>query len=111
MSQLTTHVLDTSLGKPASGVSIILYALHGERWDMIAEGVTDADGRVSGLLNKEYKLSGVYKMKFETNVYFFATNRQSFYPYVEITFEVDSNDHYHIPLLLNPFGYTTYRGS
>ena len=112
MSQLTTHVLDTSKGKPAAGISIILYRGENDEWTEIGRGVTNKDGRVSDLLSKEDKLEHcIHKIRFETKDYFDSHQAQTFYPYVEIVFDVTSNEHYHVPLLLNPFGYSTYRGS
>ncbi|MEI6947213.1 hydroxyisourate hydrolase [Paraflavisolibacter sp. H34] len=112
MSQITSHILDTSHGKPASGVTVVLYRQHERKWEELARGVTDNDGRVKELLGKEAVLSfGAYKMKFLTKAYFDLYGLSSFYPYVEIVFEITSGEHYHIPLLLSPYGYTTYRGS
>ncbi|HNS11469.1 MAG TPA: hydroxyisourate hydrolase [Bacteroidia bacterium] len=113
MSQLTTHILDTSLGKPASGVKIILEKSGSDNtWTFLSEGTTDSDGRVNNLLNKESVLSpGNYKLKFDTASYFSGRNVKCFYPSVEIIFEISDSTHYHVPLLLNPFGYSTYRGS
>ncbi len=112
MSQINTHVLDTSRGKPAAGIAISLHRhLHND-WDMIAKGITNADGRIADLLPKDAALPiGIYKMKFETAAYFAITETKSFYPVVEIIFEISTTEHYHVPLLLNPFGYSTYRGS
>ena len=111
MSQITTHILDTSLGKPAEGVTIILYHGGNDVWTEIARGTTDADGRIKVLLHKSPLEEGIYKLRFETKDYFDNKQVKTFYPYVEITFEIDSAEHYHVPLLLNPFGYSTYRGS
>jgi 5-hydroxyisourate hydrolase len=112
MSQLTTHILDTTKGKPAQGVTIVLYQQQNNSWKEIAKNVTNADGRIPDLLGKDVLLGfGIYKMKFETAEYFGNQEIQTFYPYVEIIFSITSNEHYHIPLLLNPFGYSTYRGS
>ncbi len=112
MSQITTHILDTTKGKPASGVSIILYADHGGEWKEMARGITNADGRIPDLLAKDVILEhAVYKMKFETRPYFDQQGIKTFYPFVEIVFSIDAKEHYHIPLLLNPYGYSTYRGS
>ena len=112
MSQLTTHILDTTKGKPAQGVTIILYQGENDEWTELARGVTDSDGRVIGLLKKEVLLQqGIYKMRFETKDYFDKKAIATFYPYVEIVFDIVTNEHYHVPLLLNPFGYSTYRGS
>jgi 5-hydroxyisourate hydrolase len=112
MSQLTTHILDTSIGKPATGIIIILYRGGNDEWNEITRGVTDSDGRIPDLLQDNAALErGIYKMRFETKDYFDKVQVKTFYPYIEIIFEIDSSDHYHIPLLLNPFGYSTYRGS
>jgi len=112
MSQITTHILDTTKGKPASDVTIILYHGENDEWTEIARGSTNNDGRIADLLNKEQVLQiGIYKMRFETKDYFDKDRILTFYPYVEIVFDIQSTEHYHIPLLLNPFGYSTYRGS
>jgi 5-hydroxyisourate hydrolase len=112
MSQLTTHILDTTKGKPASGVTIILYQQKNNSWTELAKGITNGDGRIPDLLSKDTILeAGFYKMKFETKSYFDKDRIASFYPYVEIVFDITAKEHYHIPLLLNPFGYSTYRGS
>ncbi|MDQ6903053.1 MAG: hydroxyisourate hydrolase [Bacteroidota bacterium] len=111
MSQVTTHVLDTSQGKPARGVKIILSNWE-EEWQTMAGGSTDNDGRIMDLLEKNVALrKGIYKLKFETKSYFDVQGIATFYPYVEIIFEIKDGEHYHVPLLLNPFGYSTYRGS
>lgn len=112
MSQLTTHILDTTKGKPAVGVSIILYNGSNDEWIELTRGITNADGRIPDLLKGgEILQEGIYKMRFETKDYFDKDQVKTFYPYVEIIFEITSAEHYHIPLLLNPFGYSTYRGS
>ena len=112
MSQLTTHILDTTKGKPAEGVSIVLFQQSNENWKQLTMASTNADGRIPNLLNKDVMLeSGNYKLKFETKEYFEKQGIQTFYPFVEITFTITGSEHYHIPLLLNPFGYSTYRGS
>ena len=112
MSQLTTHILDTTKGKPAQGVTILLFQQHSDGWKQLTIGTTNADGRIPNLLQKDSILEpGVYKMKFETKEYFEKQGVQTFYPFVEITFTITGSEHYHVPLLLNPFGYSTYRGS
>ena len=112
MSQLTTHILDTTKGKPAAGVTIILFHQQHDHWIEVSKGITNADGRIPDLLPEEILLEkGNYKMQFETKAYFEAMKVDAFYPVVEIIFEMSSADHYHVPLLLNPFGYSTYRGS
>ena len=112
MSQITTHILDTTKGKPAAGVTIALLQQAGDNWQEIARNVTNSDGRIPDLLPREKQVElGVYKMKFYTEEYFAQAGTANFYPFVEIVFNVASNEHYHVPLLLNPFGYSTYRGS
>ena len=112
MSQITSHILDTAKGKPAANVHLKLEKKENNAWQTLATGTTNADGRVSDLLGKEVILAvGIYKMVFDTEGYFQAQNAVSFYPIVEIVFNVKDASHYHIPLLLSPFGYTTYRGS
>ncbi len=112
MSQITTHILDTSLGKPAQDVPIELLQHEKDKWISIAKGRTNLDGRVANLLPKERVLkAGIYKLIFDVDSYHEQSD-DSFYPFVEITFKVDEGgEHYHVPLLLNPFGYSTYRGS
>ncbi len=117
MSQLTTHILDTSAGKPAEGVTIVLLVQEPKDpvtagWRQIAIGTTNRDGRIPDFLPADKVLEpAVYRLKFETKEYFEKQAIQTFYPFIEITFTVTDGDHYHVPLLLNPFGYSTYRGS
>lgn len=113
MSQITTHILDTARGTPAAGVALALYQEQSSGWVKLAEGVTDDDGRVGGLLARTEALpAGVYRMHFATADYFGGRGLPVFYPYVDVVFTLDgSADHYHIPLLLAPYGYSTYRGS
>ncbi len=113
MSAITTHVLDTSLGKPAAGVAVTLEKQEGGVWKTLASGTTNADGRAAELLPANAALAaGTYRLHFDTAAYFRARGVESFYPHVEIVFIVkDAAQHYHVPLLLSPFGYSTYRGS
>jgi 5-hydroxyisourate hydrolase len=112
MSHITTHILDTTKGKPAQGVTIVLFGQAANNWQELARGTTNADGRIADLLPQEQVLTaGTYKMKFFTKEYFDQFGAATFYPFVEIVFDITGPEHYHIPLLLNPFGYTTYRGS
>jgi hydroxyisourate hydrolase len=112
MSQITTHILDTSLGKPAKGIRINLEEKSGNDWNVIGSGITNDDGRITDLLTNEVKLKhGIYRMVFEVKPYFDKQNVKSFYPGITVEFEVSEDRHYHVPLLLNPFGYSTYRGS
>jgi 5-hydroxyisourate hydrolase len=112
MSQITTHILDTTRGLPAGGVTIKMYEKTGMEWIEIASGITDRDGRIKDLLKPEVFLPmGTYKMHFAVKEYFMIHGMEVFYPFVDIVFDIRSKEHYHIPLLLNPFGYSTYRGS
>ena len=112
MSQITTHILNTTIGKPAAGITIILYRGENDEWTELKRGRTNEDGRINDLLAKDALLQkGIYKLRFETKDYFDKIQVPTFYPFVEIVFDIQSSEHYHIPLLLNPFGYTTYRGS
>lgn len=123
MSAITTHVLDTSLGKPAAGVAVQLSrretiptaeggARAAESFVVLATATTNGDGRISGWLAPGPLEPGVYRLSFDTATYFSATQRTSFYPSVEVIFEVSASEaHYHVPLLLSPYGYSTYRGS
>lgn len=112
MSQVTSHVLDTTVGKPAAGMVIILSAFQNEEWRENSRGVTNKDGRVTDLLKPDVSLeSGIYRLRFETGQYFKMKSLATFYPYVDIVFDIQAAEHYHVPLLLSPFGYSTYRGS
>jgi 5-hydroxyisourate hydrolase len=113
MSQITTHVLDTSKGLPAEGIKISLQSPAGEdQWEDITSGITNNDGRIEGFLpNDKVIKPGIYRMLFDTKAYFDNNKIKGFYPYVPIIFEILDTEHYHIPLLLNPYGYSTYRGS
>ena len=112
MSQLTTHILNTTLGKPAEGVVIELSQKNGDSWKALSSGLTNSDGRVGDLLPKgEIMQPGIYRLVFHTGDYFKKINTACFYPQVAIEFQVSDASHYHVPLLLNPYGYSTYRGS
>lgn len=111
---ITTHVLDTSSGKPAAGVSVRLYIQEAtDRWSILATGITNDDGRIGNLLPVDHVLkAGVYRMRFMTGDYFDHHQVSGFYPYADIVFTVrEAGEHFHIPLLLSPYGYSTYRGS
>jgi 5-hydroxyisourate hydrolase len=112
MSPITTHVLDTSRGRPATGIDARLYVRRNDAWEIIGRGVTDADGRIRDWLEPGAAVPGVYRITFETAAYFAAMGVRAFYPTVTVDFEVTAGErHYHVPLLLSPFGYSTYRGS
>lgn len=111
MSGITTHILDTSTGSPAAGVPVRLEQLVGEEWTLRGTGLTDDDGRLRDLLSGPAE-PGTWRIHFDTGVYFTSTRREGFYPFVDVVFSVAEGEaHYHVPLLLNPFGYSTYRGS
>mmetsp|Transcript_10200 Transcript_10200/g.15368 ORF Transcript_10200/g.15368 Transcript_10200/m.15368 type:complete len:133 (+) Transcript_10200:56-454(+) len=120
---LTTHVLDTSIGRPAANLKIELFVLTSTDaqtkepcWELLGAGSTNKDGR---LVNSIYPLeknefeAATYRLRFHTSSYFSSQQVKGFYPWADVVFEIDSDttEHYHVPLLLNPFGYSTYRGS
>jgi len=114
MKRISTHVLDTTRGKPASGVPVTLECLNSSgKWSTVSSAQTDQDGRCGQLLpDKQIFREGVYRLRFDTATYFAACGQQGIYPVVEIMFHVPEGEaHFHIPLLLSPNGYTTYRGS
>jgi 5-hydroxyisourate hydrolase len=114
MSAITTHILDISSGRPAAGVVIMLeHETPEEGWQFVAKGVTDGDGRLR-LLQESDEIfpTGHYRLTFDTGAYFAQQQVEAFYPQVTVAFIVrDAAQHYHVPLLLSPFGYSTYRGS
>lgn len=112
MSGISTHVLDTARGRPAAGVAVELQRADGAgTWCPLGRGRTDDDGRLTGLL-AHAPAPGRYRLCFDTGAYFAATGQTGFYPEVSVTFQITGEDgHYHVPLLLNPYGYSTYRGS
>ena len=112
MNTLSTHVLDTSLGRPASGVRISLERVGVADQITIGTGVTDANGRLADLAGSNALTAATYRLRFDVAEYFARTGRAALFPEVVIMFTVTAGDeHYHIPVLLSPFGYTTYRGS
>jgi len=114
MSAITTHVLDVTLGKPGAGIPVVLERkTHTAGWQALGNAITDIDGRASELLDTgEVFLPGHYRLIFETGPYFSVNNTDGFFPQVTIAFVVkDTTQHYHVPLLLGTYGYTTYRGS
>lgn len=111
-SHITTHALDTSKGIPAKRMPITLKAFRDEAWKPVSVGITNNDGRIVDVLPAGKILApGIYTMQFHTSNYYKNNNTKGFYPEVSIQFEVTDSTHYHIPLLINPFGYSTYRGS
>jgi 5-hydroxyisourate hydrolase len=112
MSPITTHVLDVSKGKPAAGVPVILERKKSDAtWENLSARLTDQDGRVKDLCDKALT-AGIYRITFDSGAYFAALKIASFYPSVTVLFEITApTEHHHVPLLLSPFGYSTYRGS
>jgi len=110
---ITTHVLDTSAGRPAAGVAVRLERQDGGRWDELSRAETNADGRVAALLPPGAAAGpGTFRLTFDVAGYFGARGQETFYATVAIEFVVrDTGQHYHVPLLVSPFGYSTYRGS
>jgi 5-hydroxyisourate hydrolase len=113
MSPLTTHILDARLGRPAAGVRVALEKQDAAgAWQLIASGATNDDGRLPTLLSPGTLTRGRHRLTFETGAYFAQQQAEHFYPRVTVEFEITAPDqHYHVPLLLSPFGYSTYRGS
>ena len=114
MSAITTHILDVAQGQPARGVPVTLERQNtASGWEVVGRGVTDADGRARDLLASDQPLTaGYYRLTFDTQTYFASQSVTGFYPAVTVVFAVrDATQHYHVPLLLSPFGYSTYRGS
>ena len=117
MSHVTTHVLDTSAGRPAEGVPVVLERAdpNGAGWEVVGRGVTDADGRQRELAPNGRRLAGGrYRLRFDTAAYFTRSGRRAFFPEVTVVFAIDEAQeraHEHVPLLLSPYGYSTYRGS
>lgn len=109
---ITTHVLDTSRGKPGANIQVDLERLDDTSWVAVGSGVTDDDGRNRTLTPQGPVQPATYRLRFHTAAYHAAKGEQGFFPVVEIQFQiVDGAAHYHVPLLLSPFGYSTYRGS
>ena len=117
MGRLSTHVLDTAKGKPAAGVRILLYRISGQSHRKVKEVVTNADGRTDGpLLEGDALEAGIYELVFQAGDYLRASGQAGegvlFLDEIPIRFGVpDASQHYHVPLLISPFGYSTYRGS
>ena len=120
MSTLSTHVLDTSLGKPAAGIPVLLERVRDPKSDpdehrdlTIGAGTTDDDGRLKEFVSAGAPLPpGTYRLRFDVGDYFTRTQRETFFPEVSVVFRIGVGEqHYHVPVLLSPFGYSTYRGS
>ena len=106
---ITTHVLDTTVGKPAVGMAVVLAIHKGSEWIRLADGYTDEHGRLTSLTDNVPIGPGVYRLTFDTGTY--HRNVNAFFPEVQVIFKVkDVGEHIHVPLLVSPFGYSTYRG-
>jgi 5-hydroxyisourate hydrolase len=110
---LSTHILDTSRGRPAAGIPVTLEERRGDIWLEVGTAVSDADGRVRTLVPEGREIQpGTHRLRFDVLEYLSGQGGRAFFPSVEISFHVESGaEHYHVPLLLSPFGYSTYRGS
>ena len=107
--RITTHVLDLARGRPAEGMGVLLSIRSGDGWRELARASTDGDGRATF---DEALQPTAYRLRFETGDWFRGAGRPGFWPHIEIAFEVeDAGQHHHVPLLLSPYGYSTYRGS
>ena len=112
--QLSSHILDITQGKPAPNVKISLSKQdQNGNWPIIDEKLTDENGRITDFLKVENELNhqGIYKLTYQTAPYFKELGQESFYPFIEVVFELKDNNHYHVPITLSPFGYSTYRGN
>ncbi|WP_201512612.1 hydroxyisourate hydrolase [Psychrobacter alimentarius] len=109
--QLSSHVLDISTGKPAPNINIKLMVQDNGNWKLLDTKTTDEGGRVNDFLPNNSDHDGVYKLIFETTPYFSKQGVDSFYPYVEVNFKINDDNHYHVPITLSPYGYSTYKGS
>jgi 5-hydroxyisourate hydrolase len=107
---ISTHVLDTSRGTPAAGIAVELEVRSGEGWRGVGSRSTDGQGRVAAF-SEDPLAGGTYRLTFETGAYHRSAGVTPFFPNVTVTFEVQGGTHYHVPLLLSPFGYSTYRGT
>lgn len=111
--QLSSHILDVSKGMPAPGVTIKLEKFNDAKktWTSVEEKVTDKNGRVPDFLPNDKSNLGIYKLTYYTSEYFKNMNTESFYPWVEVVFELKDSEHYHVPITLSAYGYSTYRGN
>ena len=111
--QLSSHILDISKGMPASDVSIRLekYNEEAKTWSFVDEKITDKNGRVPDFLKSDKSNLGIYKLTFYVSDYFKKNNIESFYPFIDVVFQIKDQNHYHVPITLSAFGYGTYRGN
>ena len=114
MTSITTHILDTARGRPAAGLAVTLSVRTGERWTELARANTGPDGRIPNMIPAQAPVAApgaIYRLTFAVEAYFAAQGIAPFYPMVDVVFRPQDDGHHHVPLLLSPFGYTTYRGS
>jgi 5-hydroxyisourate hydrolase len=111
--QLSSHILDVSKGMPAAGVTITLQKMDEktQAWIKIDEKVTDKNGRIGNFLNSNRSNLGIYKLTYLTKEYFKKEQAESFYPFIDVVFQITDNSHYHVPITLSAYGYSTYRGN
>lgn len=111
--QLSSHILDVSKGTPAAGVSIKLEKQneHTKTWQFVDQKTTDKNGRITDFLNSEKANLGIYKLTYLVSDYFKNNNTESFYPFIEVVFQIKDSNHYHVPITLSAYGYSTYRGN
>ena len=111
--QLSSHILDIGAGRPAANVTISLSKQdQNKNWVLLEEKVTDKNGRIGSFLKQDGKdNTGIYKLTFHTSPYFQRQGQKSFYPFIEVVFEITDKEHYHVPITVSPFGYSTYRGN
>ncbi|SEA60249.1 hydroxyisourate hydrolase [Psychroflexus halocasei] len=111
--QLSTHILDISTGQPAPNVEVQLekYNAQNDTWHLVATKKTLTSGRINDFLSQQQDNLGIYKLRFKTKAYFKSNDINSFYPYIEVVFEIENQKHYHVPITLSAYGYSTYRGS
>ena len=111
--QLSSHILDITKGAPAIGVMIQLEKQNEKTrtWSKIDEKVTDENGRIGNFLKSDSNNIGIYRLTYLVSDYFKKNKTESFYPFIEVVFEIKDGAHYHVPITLSPFGYSTYRGN
>ena len=111
--QLSSHILDVSKGMPANGVTIKLEKFNEQTktWSFVDEKITDTNGRIADFLSSEKSNVGIYKLTYFTSDYFKKNNTDSFYPFIEVVFQIKDENHYHVPITLSAYGYSTYRGN
>lgn len=111
--QLSTHILDIGKGLPAPGVTVELEKMNEKNntWTLVDKKVTDENGRITDFLKNGKNNDGIYKLVFRVAKYFEMNHTESFYPFIEVVFQIKGQNHFHVPITLSPFGYSTYRGS